>query len=525
MKNKSLRTNEYILIAISVFFALTYLYLNVFCFERYATSDVYADMLYAMEAWDAKSIFPDGWVFGNQFYTVATPVLCSLLYGIFGSAEAAMIGATLIMSALVITSFIWMLKPIFDRKSLLASIALLLSGITTYNVAEAPEGQLLFLLASYYSCYIIAVFIVLGDYIRSLVRQNKRFISPVSVFIAIYVFAIGMQSVRQTAILILPLLAFGMLRILIITSKRKPTADDFMPSIKIAVYTVANFAGLLFIKLLNAPNQSIYGDITVAPQFSEAHVVNMRILGKLTGFYYVANEKNTILFLIPSLILTAIVIYSIISSTVKAVRNKKFTPVFCVQAILLIGLIGLFTANLILEMSFRTTYMFLYYALVAVCAGDILAQSHKLTRTALILLLCVACIFNWMCGFLPAIQNRHITYEQTYYEPIAEDLDSRGFKYLYGDWYTVTMIAIQSETNIRAYGAFGGLFKILPYINPQNVYDEEHNASAAYVVKHSDYPAAVAYAESIGATLTHIQTYANGAYTLFTSDKPLMHRD
>ena len=52
--------------------------INLHTLDRFCNSDVYADMQVAKRMWEQKTLFPDGWIFGNQFYVIATPV-CGLV--------------------------------------------------------------------------------------------------------------------------------------------------------------------------------------------------------------------------------------------------------------------------------------------------------------------------------------------------------------------------------------------------------------------------------------------------------------
>ena len=136
------RLIEWGLWGIILLFVGTFLWINFFGFEQFATCDVYADTLYAMEAWKSKSIFPEGWVFGNQFYVASTPVLCALLYGITGKINLSMILATTMMTALLILTLTWMLRPITTRLQRVAAVAIFLGGMVTCDATFSLEGQL-----------------------------------------------------------------------------------------------------------------------------------------------------------------------------------------------------------------------------------------------------------------------------------------------------------------------------------------------------------------------------------------------
>ena len=72
-------------VLLAAFLGLVF-YINLSCNPEYYDGDIYNDINFAKEAWKAKSLFPANWVFGNQTYVVATPVLAALLYGMIGNA-------------------------------------------------------------------------------------------------------------------------------------------------------------------------------------------------------------------------------------------------------------------------------------------------------------------------------------------------------------------------------------------------------------------------------------------------------
>ena len=144
---------------LAVFAVLNFRYEQVFC-----DGDVYTDMALSREIWRQKSLFPSNWIFGNQYYVVATPVLAALFYGLTGSMNLAMGLATTVMGLLVLLSLDWMLRPFVRRRGhrLIALLMLCAAAMGTRLLLE-PEGQLFFVMASYYACYLITLFLVFGD--------------------------------------------------------------------------------------------------------------------------------------------------------------------------------------------------------------------------------------------------------------------------------------------------------------------------------------------------------------------------
>ena len=146
--------------------------INFLGFERFCTTDMYEDTLVARLIWEQKSLFPDNYLFGNQFYVIATPVLAALFYGITGSMNLAMGLATTVMSLLVLLALNWMIKPFVKKAELrCCSLLLMLAASFGPNTIIREDGQLFFVMCSFYACYLITFFFLLGDYTRA--RENE----------------------------------------------------------------------------------------------------------------------------------------------------------------------------------------------------------------------------------------------------------------------------------------------------------------------------------------------------------------
>ena len=241
---------------------IVYGYLNFEGFARYCNADVYADTQIAVRMWEQKALFPEGWIFGNQFYVAATPVLAALMYGLTGSVNMAMVLATEIMTLLIFVSFIWMLRSM--TKDILLQVTACLV-LFTANVAPygpySVNSMLFFTQASFYACYLITLFVVFGDYIRVYTGEKESGIAwGLSMVLS---FAMGMQSLRQTVVMVLPILACE----IFVTLRRKilgKTAWNRKTLVRSLSYAGANLAGVVTIELLNPPNMSIYGDLEAA---------------------------------------------------------------------------------------------------------------------------------------------------------------------------------------------------------------------------------------------------------------------
>lgn len=241
--------------------AISIVNLKSFC--QICNSDVYADMQVAKRMWEQKTLFPEGWGFGNQYYVIATPVLASLLYGLLGNINTAMLCATAIMSILIFASFTWLLLA-FTRDFQTIVFAWLL--LLTANISEfgpySVRSMLFFQQASFYACYLITAFVVFGDYIRVIQDGRNR---PLSLLLSLLLcFATGMQSLRQTVVMVLPIVAcefFQILRCWIQNRRIVGLPYSRKRLLRVLSYGVANLLGILTIRVLNVPQTSLYGQM------------------------------------------------------------------------------------------------------------------------------------------------------------------------------------------------------------------------------------------------------------------------
>ena len=178
-----------------------YAALNFGGLKRICNSDVYADMQVALRMWEQKTLFPQDWSFGNQLYVIATPVLAALLYGITENMNIAMALATELMTVFILMSFVWLLSGFTkDKLSVAVCCLLLVASCIAPNGFYSLNSLLFYTQASFYACYLITMFVVMGDYIRSF-DSEKTGIGAWGLSV-ILCFATGMQSMRQMVVMV-----------------------------------------------------------------------------------------------------------------------------------------------------------------------------------------------------------------------------------------------------------------------------------------------------------------------------------
>lgn len=514
-----------LLLLVLVAYALLFGFLNFRGFARLALADMYADTLCARLMWEAKSLFPRRFLFGNQFYVVATPVLAALFYGLCGSMNTAMALATTVMSLLILLSMDWMLRPVLKKPwqrlaALLAFVGLLFGP----GSARREDGtQLFFVLCSYYACYVITEFVVLGDYARARLSGDRRL--PALLLAAFLCFCTGMQSLRQTCITVLPLLGFegiGLLRRLIrhepaFPPKRRPVLA------RAGVYTLANLLGLVAIRLIHPLQHTIYrgsslfSGSSLAQELAEVR----KALTVVTGYEYTKSAIGGPFFTVLFVFCLLLVIWALALLLRAWRREADASALFWLTSLLACA--AVIAASLFTSVSLRAIYLFPWYFLpalsYAVLAARIRPLYTKLVTGCLILLAACNLYFSYR-NDVEAVLSEVPTPAQQVCDYALEN----GYRYLYGNQSLgAPQIAVYSDGRLIA-GCWEDacIFKVSPHINIRDIYhyhgDVEH---ALFVFLPWELEDALAEAAANGTELTLIGQY--GQYAVYSSSRQLLY--
>ena len=128
---------------------------------------------------------------------------------------------------------------------------------------------------------------------------------------------------------------------------------------------------------------------------------------------------------------------------------------------------------------------------------------------------------NFAVSVLPGVRDT-VSGPETQKARIAEFVEDAGCDYIYGEWSTVEEIAAQTDGAVTSGSWFGGAFKILGYINLQDIYSEDDNSRAVILLTDWNRDAALAEAREKGAVLTLIAQF-DGGIELYESSRQLMY--
>lgn len=491
-----------------------------FCgFERFCTPDMYSDTYLTRMMWEEKTIFPETWVFGNQFYVVTTPVLAALLYGICGSINLSMALATTAMTVLILASFWWMVRPFAGRAEALFGMAVLAGCVIGPEIVSTIEGQIFYLMASYYAGYLVTLFVVFGDYTRAVTGKKCGWASLV-LAVALS-FCSGMQSLRQTAVMILPLLMVEGIRLLglWLRRKREPVRWNWNAVVRTGLYTAGNLLGLAAIRILDPKCITMYGELTfnTLEQVPECIATGFRALRSITGLKYLASDTPWLG--VVALVLTAAVAAALFLAARRGPRESDGNAVLLVLCAC--SILCVIAVSIVIDIYTRSIYIFTWYPLAALAAMVLMQRSRGGWKYAVGGVLAAALMCNLWLSYGSTVKAA-VSGDETPQQQIADYLVENGYTRLYGQWTQIASIAVWTDGQVAAGSWTDEVCGILAYINPMDIYSEEDNATAAYLITAGNEQAFRDHADRMGAELTMVASFNGTGYSLYTSDRQLM---
>lgn len=489
------------------------LYLNFLQRPKFYDADMYSDMCFSQQVWEQKSIFPDGWVFGNQLYVIATPILASVFFGITKNLTLSMAIASSLMSLFILLSFVWMIKPLCKKKSsILAGTAMLLLFPLAQMkpVVSCAGWQLLYTMCSYYACYLITAFLSFGCYFRF--QSQKASVTTKIAFVIAMLLSLGcgIQSLRQTVVMILPLLALEFLSMIIRIKNKKKL---FQPeTFAVILLSFANVIGLAVARLVSVPKHEIFNKIEIK-SFS----------GILKSIF---PSLKTIVLLLDRTWIWVVVIGTISATLmfILIVRDKKNLDLEVKYFLLFgFGIALIFAISILTTMKVRDIYYFMIYPFVAILFIFIFESSSSTIRYILTPTLLVVSIIY--CGFgvnsIRAICNPHA------FEATCEYLAEQNIDTIYTGFGFGQKIAVASDFEIKAgfWIDSKNVFKKVDYICNPDVFDADPKHSAYLFNKKKEIATAEEKAKELGLEFTFVKYIPEDKTWIYTSPSNLMNQE
>ena len=511
-------------------------YVNLSCNPEYYDGDIYNDINYAKEAWKAKSLFPKDWIFGNQTYVVATPVLAVLFYGITGNGFTAMAIASCIMTVFVILTYDWMTRTLFSYNERTAGFLFMIGFLLLKaHVATSQQGiQAFFTMASYYACYLINAFIVYGCYLR--IRQGKftgKHIVLAIIGVALS-FGTGMQSLRQTAVMALPLVACEVLLIIIYSAKDKRFAISYSTLFSAIVF-IANIAGLVAMRFIEINQNSIYGTTAFVSSFKDFFrklFLNMESVA-LTFGLDALELRVRLVASIPFLLIILIGFILCVKDYIKNKCNEQGR--FVLVMLLTLGCVSVFAAGVLTDVVNRALYYFMIYPLLAVCVSYIIVKFEK-KRDVLFSVVAVftaGMIIFRTAGAVEEIKagkDKNSTAHQ-----IANYMLDNGYDTIYSvfglsgvmDGAENVVVASGDKIHIVQFKNVDSSKPMKPveYLCVKDGYKQWDNSKSLYLLRDHELPKVKKIAEKYDVTMTEKARFGDGLYLYSMSENICIYTD
>lgn len=535
-KKKSDITLSVILTILLLAFLGLVFYVNLSCNPEYYDGDIYNDINYAKEAWKAKSIFPKDWIFGNQTYVVATPVLAALFYGIIGNGFTAMAIASCIMTVLIVLTYDWMTRTLFSYNERMAGFLFLIGVLLLKaHVATSQQGiQAFFTMASYYACYLINAFIVYGCYIRLRKGEFSGKHIAMSVIGIALSFGTGMQSLRQTAVMALPLVACEILMIIIYSIRDKKFAIS-SSTLFSAIVFVSNIAGLIAMKFIEINQNSIYGTtafVKSLKEFLEKGFFNVEYVVLTFGL----DSLELRVRLVVSTVFLLIILIGFILCVKDFFKNKCIDQGrFVLVMLLTLGCVSVFAAGVLTDVVNRALYYFMIYPLLAVCVSYIIVKypGKRKAFFSIIAVFVAGMIAFRTVGTVGEIKNGKD--ENSTAHQIANYMLDNGYDTIYSvfglsgimDGAENIIVASGDKIHLVQYKRVDRSKPMKPveYLCVKDGYKQWDNEKSLYLLREWELPKVRELAEKYGVEMTKQAQFGEGLYLYSMSENLCVYTD
>ncbi len=408
--------------------------------QQWYSFDIYSDTVVSKLMAEERTLFPESWVFGNQYYVVATPVLAAIIYGVFHNSILALALASTIMMFLILWSFAWSIKPFLGWRDMLVGEFCIIGTVMLGNNAAVGNAGLIYFytMASFYACYVWGIIFTLGVFFR--IKKDKRINSVSLFFCLVMAIALGMQSLRQTLVLYLPLLAITILMYLLKRGNIKCLAFSVL-------VLCGNLAGYVIIKYIPVHSAPIIGDIKWSANMAELienWTDTTQEFLSITGLSFWQNGIKWI-----PLFAVAVCMCGVVLTAISMVIKKKDDSVLgCLILFSTVSLLAVYAVGVLL-LRIRGIYFFVWYLLVTYSVMYMVKEIKNVKMKNLLIcgLLCGG-VLNYICNFVPDYIEY---YERSqFYQQVTDDLIEEGIDCVYYDLRTWPLFAAFSKDKILA---------------------------------------------------------------------------
>ena len=201
--------------------------------------------------------------------------------------------------------------------------------------------------------------------------------------------------------------------------------------------------------------------------------------------------------------------------------HREETPLELCWLLLTVGILGVILSTVVLNITLRGIYLFMWFPLVACSALMLMKTMPKILKACMILVLCGASLIGVRDSY--DIYLRMIKEEPTETAQVCQWAMDRDYQYVYGGYWDVApLIAAHSDGALTA-GCWhmpADVFQVLNLNVHQDIYGDEENKKAIYVFDSADEESGLKAAQERGVQLTKMVQI--GDLRVYTSPVQLM---
>lgn len=481
-------------------------------------TDMYTDMVFAEKVWQQKNLLPAGWLFGNQLYVAATPILAAMYCGVAENLQTAMALAAVTMTVLIFLSFWWLLSSASSQKTEGFFCVTLFFTLGLYfgdSYGTENGWQLFFTMCAYYACYLINVLLAFGCYLRADKPVGKEF-WIVLVLTALLSFATGIQSLRQVAVMGAPLACVAGLRLLVDIRQGKNWNHR---SLWVALgLFLCNLLGLVVKQILPVEQTEIFGTLAIAPLAEMPSAVGESLL---TMVDLLACETE-----IASVMRTVILLLTVAAGAELVWQEWKQKAVSgrgMLLALLVLSLLMILGIDVVTTLDVRSIYYFLLYVLIAWLLAVGYRNRTAWQQWAIVGLTLASLVLPSLIALKDVCMQAYFAKYDKAYE-VSEYLTSQGYTTVYTRWNLGEDIAIASDCQIQVGFWDEVTFEQVDYLCDPAVYEADADACAYLIFGSAAAQLGEAEAAQRGVTLTLAAYLEENDIYIYTASENLMHR-
>ena len=262
---------------------------------------------------------------------------------------------------------------------------------------------------------------------------------------------------------------------------------------------------------LQIPSKSIYG--TVALDQETAFLERIRAIWHAArGICGIdASQSGPFFFL---LMVFFFFLVAVAFADLLRVRSESIESLLWI--LFAVSIAGTGAAALILSISVRQIYFFLWYPLLSLSALVVLKTAKPIKRRALSFSICILAFLNLFFSYGSSISHA----ERAEVSPLRQfcvDAENAGYRVIYGEWEAAPRFLVWSDGKLTGGFWEEPTFYIRDHINLTDIYSEEDNASALYLLSPWDL---VVYEDTIEDEMQFFGSY--GSFVAYSSDRQLM---